>query len=156
MTSRTADGIQGTTWWDVDTSQVPSDVDAEEWAALARISLAGLPKQLNGTRKDWTGLHTLLGAVPAGRWTTYGDVAAVIGSHAVPVGRHLGARGQCPSPWRVLNAAGRVGDGFQWTDQTRTDTPAEILSAEGVRFDGAVADAEMRLGQDALRQLLDS
>lgn len=155
VTSRTADGVQGTTWWDVDTGQIPIDVDPEEWATLAGIDLAGLAKQLNGTRKDWTGLHTLLSAVPAGRWTTYGDVAAVIGSHAVPVGRHLGACGQCPSPWRVLNAAGRVSDGFQWTDQTRTDTPTEILSAEGVRFDGDVADPEMRLPQDALRQLLD-
>ncbi|MFD4031059.1 hypothetical protein ACFWVP_11095 [Streptomyces sp. NPDC058637] len=47
-----------------------------------------------------------------------------------------------PSPWHVLNAAARVGDGFQWTDQTRTDTPTEILRAEGVS--GAVADADMR------------
>ncbi|MFJ3662622.1 DNA-binding protein [Streptomyces sp. NPDC090119] len=156
VTSRTADGIQGTTWWDVDTSQVPSDVDVEEWAALAGFNLSGLAKQLTGTRKDWTMLHTLLGAVPTGQWTTYGDVAAVIGSHAVPVGRHLSACSQCPSPWRVLNAAGRVSDGFQWTDQTRTDTPMEILKAEGVHFDGAIADAEMRLGQDDLRRLLDS
>ncbi|MFJ1715231.1 DNA-binding protein [Streptomyces sp. NPDC088260] len=155
VTSRTADGIQGTTWWDVDTSQVPSDVDSEEWATLAGLNLSGLAKQLNGTRKDWTELHTLLCAVPAGRWTTYGDVAAVIGSHAVPVGRHLSTCGQCPSPWRVLNAAGRVSNGFQWADQTRTDTPAEVLGTEGVRFNGAVADAEKRLGPDALRQLLD-
>ncbi|MEU6837391.1 hypothetical protein ACFYZ6_25960 [Streptomyces rubiginosohelvolus] len=113
MPSRTADGIQGTTWWDVDTSQVPSDVDSEEWATLAGLNLSGLAKQLHGTGKDWTELHTLLGAVPAGRRTTYGDVAAVIGSHAIPVGRHLSTCGQCASHWRVLNAAGRVSIGFQ-------------------------------------------
>ncbi|WP_308295091.1 MULTISPECIES: MGMT family protein [Streptomyces] len=155
MTSRTADGIHGTTWSDVATSQVPSDVDSEEWATLAGLNLSGLAKQLNGTHKDWMVLHTLLSAVPAGRWTTYGDVAAVIGSHAVRVGRHLSARGQCPSPWRVLNAAGRVSNGFQWAEQTRTDTPAEVLGTEGVRFNGAVVDADKRLGPDALRQLLD-
>ncbi|WUQ40289.1 MGMT family protein [Streptomyces sp. NBC_00234] len=59
--------------------------------------------------RDWTGLHTLLGAVPAGRWTTYGDVAAVIGSHAVPVGTHLATCGQCPNPWRVLTCSVVVG-----------------------------------------------
>jgi alkylated DNA nucleotide flippase Atl1 len=154
VTGRTVDGIQGTTWWDVDTSRIPREVDAEEWAALAGIDLARLAKQLNGTRKDWTTLHTLLDAVPAGRWTTYGDVAAVIRSHAVPVGRHLSTCGQCPSPWRVLNAAGRVSDGFRWADRTRTDTPVQILGAEGVRFDDAVADPELRLSQDELHQLL--
>lgn len=155
MTGRTADGIQGTTWWDVDTDHVPADVDPEEWATLAGIDLTGLARQLSGTRKDWTGLHTLLAAVPAGRWTTYGDVATVIDSHAVPIGRHLGTCGQCPSPWRVLTAAGRVSSGFQWPDASRTDTAADILNSEGVRFDGDTADPDQRLREDALRQLLD-
>ncbi|WP_411079606.1 hypothetical protein [Streptomyces sp. cmx-18-6] len=64
MTGRTADGIQGTTWWDVDTAHVPADVDPEAWATLAGSDLTGLARQLSGTRKDWNGLHTLLGDGP--------------------------------------------------------------------------------------------
>ncbi|WP_241837436.1 MGMT family protein [Streptomyces sp. CB02115] len=155
VTRRTADGIQGTTWWDVDTDHVPADVDPEEWSTLAGVDLSGLARQLYGIRKDWTGLHTLLSTVPAGRWTTYGDVAAVIGSHAVPVGTHLATCGQCPNPWRVLNAAGRVSDGFQWPDRTRTETPADVLAGEGVLFNGDAADPETRLPRDDLPQLFD-
>ncbi|MFD7230761.1 hypothetical protein [Streptomyces sp. NPDC059881] len=54
VTGRTPDGIQGTTWWEVDTDDVPNTVDPDEWAALAGASLADLAKQLNGARRDWT------------------------------------------------------------------------------------------------------
>ncbi|MGO4748895.1 hypothetical protein AB4212_09750 [Streptomyces sp. 2MCAF27] len=155
VTGRTPDGIQGTTWWDVDTDDVPDTVDPDEWAALAGTSLAALAKQLSGARKDWTMLHTLLGSIPSGRWTTYGDVASVIGSHAVPVGTHLATCGQCPNAWRVLTTAGHVSSGFRWTDSTRTDTPVEALTAEGVPFDGEAAVPEARLSLEALRHLLD-
>ncbi|MFI8825245.1 DNA-binding protein [Streptomyces sp. NPDC053431] len=151
VTGRKADGIQGTTWWDVDTAHVPDTVDPDEWRTLAGTSLASLAKQLSGTGKDWTNLHALLAAVPPGRWTTYGDVATVIGSHAVPVGTHLATCRQCPNAWRVLNTAGRVSPGFRWTDPTRTDSPADVLSAEGIRFDGGVATREARLTLDELR-----
>lgn len=70
---------------------------------------------------------------------TYGDVAAVIGSRDV----------------QVLHAAGRVSDGFQWPDQTRTDTPADILSAERAASTGPSPIRGCALGQDALGQLLD-
>ncbi|WP_432185773.1 DNA-binding protein [Streptomyces sp. Tue6028] len=156
VTDRTPDGIQGTTWWDVDTEHVPETVDPGEWAALAGASLADLAKQLSGVRKDWTSLHTLLSAIPSGRWTTYGDVASVIDSHAVPVGIHLATCGQCPNAWRVLTAAGRVSAGFQWTDPTRTDKPTDVLTAEGVRFDGGAAVPEARLPMEALQRLLSS
>jgi alkylated DNA nucleotide flippase Atl1 len=155
VTGRTPDGIQGTTWWGVDTENVPDTVDQEEWAALAGSSLADLAKQLSGARKDWTSLHTLLRAIPSGRWTTYGDVASIISSHAVPVGAHLSTCGQCPNAWRVLTASGRVSAGFRWTDPSRTDAPADVLVGEGVRFDGGVAVPEARLSVEALRSLLD-
>ncbi|MFD5875840.1 hypothetical protein [Streptomyces sp. NPDC060322] len=155
VTSRTADGIQGTTWWDVDTSQVPSDADVEEWATLAGINLSGPAKQLNGTRKDWTcctpcwAQSLLDGGPPRRRGSS--DRPPCPSCRKTPE-----CCGQCPSPWRVLNAAGRVSNGFQWTDRTRTDTPTEILGTEGVRFNGAVADADKRLAPDALRRLLDT
>ncbi|MFE9442911.1 hypothetical protein ACFYO2_28855 [Streptomyces sp. NPDC006602] len=155
VTGRTPDGIQGTTWWDVETDDVPNTVDPDVWAALAGASLADLAKQFKGARRDWTSLHTLLGAIPSAGWTTYGDVASVIGSHAVPVGTHLATSGQCPNAWRVLTASGRVSAGFQWTDPKRTDSPADVLAAEGVRFDGGAAVSEAHLSLEALRSLLD-
>ncbi|WP_329336562.1 MGMT family protein [Streptomyces sp. NBC_00663] len=155
VTSRTPDGIQGTTWWDVDTNDVPNTVDPDEWAALAGASLADLAKQLNRARKDWTSLHTLLSAIPSGRWTTYGNVASVIGSHAVPVGTHLATCGQCPNAWRVLTMSGRISAGFRWTDPTRTDAPADVLASEGVRFSCGAAVPEARLSLEALRNLID-
>ncbi|MFJ2823046.1 DNA-binding protein [Streptomyces toxytricini] len=155
VTDRKADGIQGTTWWDVDTTRVPDGADPDEWATLAGTSLAGLAKQFNRTGKDWTGLHTLLAAIPAGRWTTYGDVAAVINSHAVPVGTHLATCRQCPHAWRVLNTAGRISPGFRWHDPARTDSAADVLSAEGIRFDAGAADPAARLSVDDLTALAD-
>ncbi|MEK2477135.1 DNA-binding protein [Streptomyces noursei] len=155
VTGRKAEGIQGTTWWDVDTSHVPDTVDPDDWAALAGLSLVRLAKQLSGSGKDWTTLHRLLAALPSGRWTTYGDVATAVGSHAVPIGTHLSTCGQCPNAWRVLNARGQVSAGFKWTDPTRTDSPADLLAAEGVSFDTGTADPSARLPLDALKTLLD-
>ncbi|WP_263167235.1 MGMT family protein [Streptomyces sp. SCSIO ZS0520] len=156
VTGRSVDGIQGTKWWDVDTAHVPAGVDPEAWATLAGSDLTALARQVTGTRKDWTELHTLLGGVTAGRWTTYGDLAAVVGSHPVPIGQHLRACGRCPSPWRVLTATGEVSPGFQWPDPARTDTAASVLAGEGVRFDGGTADPEQRMCEEELRQLLDA
>lgn len=155
VTGRKAEGIQGTTWWDVDTSHVPDTVDPDDWAALAGLSLTRLAKQLSGSGKDWTALHALLASLPSGRWTTYGDVATAVGSHAVPIGRHLSTCGQCPNPWRVLNTRGQVSVGFKWTDPTRTDSPAGLLATEGVSFDTGTADPSARLPVDALKTLLD-
>ncbi|MDQ0941815.1 hypothetical protein [Streptomyces sp. V1I1] len=98
-----------------------TSADPDKWAALASADLASLAKRLSGTPKDWSSLHTLLETIPPGRWTTYGDVATVI-----------------------LTAAGRVSTGFRWTDPTRTDTPADVLAAEGIRFDGGTAAQEAR------------
>ncbi|MET8577791.1 DNA-binding protein [Streptomyces sp. NPDC005012] len=156
VTDRKADGIQGTTWWGVDTALIPDNVDPEEWATLEGADLATLAKRLRGTGKDWTRMHALLEAVPPGRWTTYGDVAAIVGSHAVPVGTHLADCGQCHAPWRVLTAAGRVAAGFRGAGVTHQGTPTEILIREGVPFNGDTAAPEARLTLDELRNLLDS
>ncbi|SFE34256.1 hypothetical protein SAMN05216251_102551 [Actinacidiphila alni] len=45
---RSVAGIQGTTWWRVDTGHVPDDVDPGEWAALANRDLTQLAEQVRG------------------------------------------------------------------------------------------------------------
>ncbi|MFB7945611.1 MGMT family protein [Kitasatospora phosalacinea] len=156
VTGRTVSGIQGTTWWVVDTSHIPEGVDPDEWAGLADRDLTQLAAQLGGagTTKDWTDLHTLLAAIPSGRWTTYGDVAAAIGSHALPVGTHLANCPLCTNAWRVLNRKGRVSAGFRWAEPNRTDTAADVLQSEGIRFEGETADQSFRMTPAELSQSL--
>ena len=83
---------------------------------------------------NWTLLGAALSALPPGAWTTYGDLAALIGSHAVPVGQYL-ATSPVPNAHRVLKAGGIVSPDFRWPDPARTDRPEDLLRAEGVGFD---------------------
>lgn len=50
-------------------------------------TVAGVPER---DTFDWTAVHELLSAVPAGRWTTYGDIASLVGTAAMPVGAVTG------------------------------------------------------------------
>ncbi|ALE78005.1 DNA-binding protein [Pseudonocardia sp. AL041005-10] len=154
VTGESAQGIQGTAWWILDDDSPPPGVDPDDWTALQGRTLVGLAEEVRPALRDWSDLHEVLDAIPAGRWTSYGDVAAAIGSHAVPVGSHIAQCGSCTSPWRVLNAKGRVSSGFRWS-APRNDTPQELLAAEGLAMPGGVADQSRQLGSDDLLTLLD-
>lgn len=78
-------------------------------------------------------LAEILAAIPAGHWTSYGEVAIAAGSAPVPVGAALG-RYPLPNAWRVLKSNGTIGPDFRWSDG-RTDDPRELLEAEGLEFD---------------------
>jgi alkylated DNA nucleotide flippase Atl1 len=82
----------------------------------------------------WDLLNKALAELPAGSWTTYGDLAAFIGSHAVPVGMHLASQ-PAPNAHRVLQVEGTVSPGFRWPDPDRTDDPRDLLREEGIEFD---------------------
>jgi alkylated DNA nucleotide flippase Atl1 len=82
------------------------------------------------------------GRIPPGLWTTYGDVAAVIGSHARPVAACL-ASWPIPNAHRILTVKGKVAEGFAFRDG-RTDDPVELLKAEGIRFTNGRADPRQR------------
>lgn len=96
-----------------------------------------------GEGRDWSLLHRACAALPPGAWTTYGDLAELIGSHPVPVGSHL-SQHPVANAWRVLTADGTVSPQFRWLEPDRQDDPREILQAEGVSFDGRRADPEQR------------
>jgi alkylated DNA nucleotide flippase Atl1 len=86
-----------------------------------------------------------LAGIPAGTWTTYGDLAALIGSHPVPVGVRLASH-PLPSAHRVLQAEGTVSASFRWVGTDRLDDPHDVLRAEGVVFDDqGHADQAQRL-----------
>ncbi|WP_030756586.1 MULTISPECIES: GmrSD restriction endonuclease domain-containing protein [unclassified Streptomyces] len=83
----------------------------------------------------WVELRAALVAMPSGTWTTYGDVAELIGSHPKPVGAYLGANTNLLGAYRVLTVEGRVSPSFRWTDGSDRLPPQELLVNEGVRFD---------------------
>ncbi|MEH0934232.1 GmrSD restriction endonuclease domain-containing protein [Micromonospora psammae] len=101
----------------------------------------------------WDVMNKALVELPAGSWTTYGDLAALIGSHPVSVGARL-AKHPVPNAHRVLQVEGTVASGFRWPDPHRTDDPGDLLRAEGVQFDqyGRAARAQ-RIGTEELAQL---
>lgn len=121
--------------------------------------LSALRSQYNGSAEqptgfDWTGLHTILEAIPAGSWTTYGDMAAAVGTAPQPLGTHLVTCAKCPNAWRVLGADGRIAAGFAWSDPADRRLPGDVLEAEGVRFASGVADPTQQLGTEQLASLL--
>lgn len=101
----------------------------------------------------WSALLQVLAEIPAGRWTTYGDVATVIGSHPVAIGTMLGSR-LAPNPQRVLQSGGTISPNFRWVEPDRSDDPRAVLEAEGVLFDATgKAQPQQRITADALARL---
>lgn len=101
----------------------------------------------------WSALLQVLAEIPAGRWTTYGDVAAVIGRHPVAIGTMLGSR-LAPNPQRVLQSGGTISPNFRWVDPDRSDDPHDVLVAEGVQFDAAgKASPQQRISAEDLARL---
>ena len=108
---------------------------------------------LDATDIAWGTMSKALAEMPAGSWTTYGDVAALIGSHPVPVGVRL-ANHSVPNPHRVLQADGKISPSFRWLEPGRVDDPVDLLRAEGVIFDEHDrADPAQRLSIEDLAQL---
>jgi alkylated DNA nucleotide flippase Atl1 len=103
---------------------------------------------------DWSRLHQALALMPAGTWTTYGDLAELIGSAAQPIGNHL-ANEVPRDAWRVLTFDGRPSRQFRWPDSDRAESQREVLERDGVTFgpDGR-AVAEQRLSARDLAVLL--
>ncbi|UGT69337.1 DUF262 domain-containing protein [Nocardia gipuzkoensis] len=101
----------------------------------------------------WESLNRLLVLLPAGHWTTYGDLAKVLGTAAQPLGNRL-ATVSAPNAHRVLNAQGEISAAFRWLEVDRTDNPRQILQHEGVRFTTATrADPSQRLTIEDLERL---
>ncbi|SCL26070.1 6-O-methylguanine DNA methyltransferase, DNA binding domain [Micromonospora pallida] len=113
------------------------------------------PTEEAGNRSEvpWDLMHKALAALPAGSWTAYGDVAALIGSHPVSVGARLASH-PAPNAHRVLQVEGTLSQNFRWPDPVRTEDPFELLRAEGIEFDkyGRASQAQ-RIGVEELAHL---
>jgi len=77
---------------------------------------------------------SIVAEIPAGRWTSYGEVALVAGTYPQPVAAIISAH-VMQGAWRVLQAGGTISPGFHWLDPSRTDDPRGLLEAEGLTFD---------------------
>ncbi|MFE1763339.1 DUF262 domain-containing protein [Streptomyces angustmyceticus] len=126
---------------------------------LAERAVQLWPAPLSGVgraerSRDWHLAHQVLAALPHGTWTSYGDLAAFIGSGAQAVGTHLAKTEGVVNAYRVLNADGRIADGFRWAGQDGGDVRAR-LAADGIHFTATgAADPAQRLVSDDLTQLL--
>jgi len=109
---------------------------------------------VGGERFDWSRLHAVLAALPSGRWTTYGDLAEVVGTAAQPLGQHLSRCDECPNAWQVLGGDGRPRPNFKWSDSTDARTQEQALVGEGITFTAGVADPAQRLGPADLHRLV--
>jgi alkylated DNA nucleotide flippase Atl1 len=105
---------------------------------------------------DWTRVDQAVGALPAGSWTSYGDLAELAGTAAQPTANHVARDPDLTYAYRVLSGDGSVSYNFQWHDESDTRDPMEVLIGEGVQFDenGRASQAQ-RLGPAELEALLD-
>ncbi|MFF0498217.1 hypothetical protein ACFYU5_17545 [Nocardia aobensis] len=126
---------------------------------LAKLIIGAWPGPLTdiATNGDdnplWESMNRLLALLPAGHWTTYGDVATVLGTAAQPLENRL-ATVAAPNAHRVLTSQGEVSPSFRWVEPGRTDSPKEILEQEGLEFAaGGRADTAKRLSVSQLEEL---
>lgn len=96
---------------------------------------------------------SIVAEIPAGRWTTYGDVAIVAGTYPQPLAAII-ATFPMANAWRVLQSGGKISPGFRWTEPGREDDPHMVLEEEGVRFDAErYADPEQFIGAEELAEV---
>lgn len=135
----------------------PQEITARSEAlATAAVSMwRGPNEELLETEPSSIGerIDEVISQVPPGRWTSYGDVAEVVGTASQVVGQRAW---QHPKEgfWRVLRANGEISPGFNWPAGSIHEgrAPKDVLSEEGLLFDSSgFATDEARLKPDALR-----
>lgn len=119
--------ITGPTWW--------TEENGLRLHELLEEHLGEPVYSRYGAERDWSDLHQLLTELPAGKWTTYKDLADAIGSSPIAVGQHIARCSDCVNGYRVLASTRKVSDGFAWGEDDRDDDPRVLLEQEGVTFD---------------------
>ncbi|MFG2243707.1 DUF262 domain-containing protein [Spirillospora sp. NPDC048823] len=109
---------------------------------------------LEDERRTWILLRRLLAELPTGSWTTFGDLATVIGSNPAGVGTYMASRPGLEHAHRVLTSDGTVSPSFPRPDD-RAAAPRDVLESEGVAFSGGgAADPAQRLTAKDLAGLI--
>ena len=132
-----SEGVNGMIYWTTDGEQTLRDLAAQ------RGLLGAQPNR----RIDKNALRHVCSEIPAGRWTTYGDVASAIGvpGAAQSVAGVIATDPDVQNAHRVLRANGQISPG--WVNAAG-DGPAharELLEIEGITFDDTgTADSPRR------------
>lgn len=118
---------------------------------LADQAIAIWPSPVPGvvelpTGFDWSRINAAVAAIPRGRWTTYGDLAQVGGTAAMPVGQHVANTPGLDNAYRVLGSDGKPRPDFHWDNPSDSRNVIDVLNADGVRFDDdGAADPSQRI-----------
>ena len=100
-------------------------------------------------------IDDVVSAIPRGRWTSYGDIAKVLGTAGQVVGQRV-SKEYTSGAWRVLRASGEIAPGFKWSDTSPNAGRdlREVLVEEGVTFDDkGLATEELRLRPEDILEL---
>jgi alkylated DNA nucleotide flippase Atl1 len=105
---------------------------------------------------DWSRINAAVAAIPRGRWTTYGDLAQLGGTAAMPVGQHVASTPGLDNAYRVLGSDGKPRPDFRRSDPADMRDPADALSDDGIRFRGSgSADPSQRISAAQLSALIE-
>jgi alkylated DNA nucleotide flippase Atl1 len=127
------------------------------WAipALEETVLAQYRERFSDSRRfDWSQAHSILDALPAGRWTSYNNLAEAVGTGAQAMARHLAGCSRCVNAYRVLTWDGTIAEEFRWPHAEDGRDPADVLTAEGVTFAGGRADPKQQISAEELLALI--
>lgn len=137
----------------------PAQIDDRSSKLAQRIIdlWPGPDEAVVGTSDDEPSLKRLIASIvaeiPAGRWSSYGEVALVAGSYPQPVAAIVSSN-PMQAGWRVMQAGGTISPGFKWLEPDRTEDPREFLESEGLTFDhDGHADAAQFVGAEELAEL---
>jgi alkylated DNA nucleotide flippase Atl1 len=145
--------IAATERWGAKEILARADELAEQAIGLWPAPLRGVGRAERS--RDWNLAHQVLAALPHGTWTSYGDLAAFLGSGAQAVGNHLANTPGVVNAYRVLNADGRVSKEFRRPSGEQNENVRTRLTADGIRFTSTgAADPAQRLTADDLALLL--
>jgi alkylated DNA nucleotide flippase Atl1 len=124
---------------------------AKVWIA----PLPGVPDDIQDGF-DWSRVSAAIAAIPAGSWTTYGDLAELGGTAAQAVGNFIMTLPSGSNAYRVLSADGSISESFKWADSAETRDVREVLIAEGVRFEEGIAAKDQRITSEEMAAFIDN
>ena len=94
-----------------------ADELADHAIAIWPSPLPGAPEPPGGF--DWSRINAAIAAIPRGRWTTYGELAQLGGTAAMPVGQHIANTPGLGNAYRVLGSDGKPRPDFRWDSSRR-------------------------------------
>lgn len=139
----------------------PGEIEARS-RALADVATALWSPPIPGVVSakagfDWSRVDDAVAGIPAGSWTSYGDLAELAGTAAQPTANHLANDPSVTLAYRVLGGDGSISFNFRWHDPADDRDPMEMLIGEGIDFDdNNKASQAQRLRAPELEALIDN